>query len=186
MITPCDCSSLSGEVFQYMEAYLGQLLLVPYNFAPVGWMGCEGQTLPISAYDALFALIGTTYGGDGQTNFKLPDLRGRTPVGAGTAATGTPYPFGQPGGCETVAIGAQGLAAHTHPVRVAGAAATSHSPGGLLCGDGPTMYSSAAPNASMAATACSTVGGGAAHENVGPYLPLRWIIAVEGIFPPRP
>ncbi len=169
-----------------MEAYIGQLLLVPYNFAPVGWMSCEGQLLPIATFDALFALIGTKYGGDGVNNFKLPDLRGRTPVGAGRAATGTPYPIGQSGGCETVAIGAQGLPAHTHPVRVAGAPASSHSPAGLLPGDGPAIYSSVAPGAAMAPAACSTSGGGAAHENVGPYLPLRWMIAVEGIFPPRP
>ncbi len=167
-----------------MECFIGQLLLVPYNFAPVGWLPCEGQLLPISQYDVLFSLLGTTYGGDGQTNFALPDLRGRTPIGTGASPQfGTSYSIGQSGGCETVALNLNSMPAHSHGFRTAAVTGSQKSPANAALADGPTIYSAGTSAPVALAPSCTSTGQNQPHENVGPYLSLRWIIAVEGIYP---
>jgi microcystin-dependent protein len=167
-----------------MEPFLGQLLLLPYNFAPVGWLLCQGQLLPIAQYDALFSLLGTTYGGDGQNTFALPDLRGRTPIGMGTGASGTPYIQGETGGSEQVTITANSTPLHTHVPGAAGVTGDGQHANGTLMGDGQTIYRTANPAAAMAANTLNIQGGSQPHNNLQPYLTLNWCIATEGIFPP--
>ncbi len=167
-----------------MECYIGQILLVPYTFTPVGWLSCEGQILPIQGYEALFSLIGATYGGDGQTNFALPDLRGRTPIGWGTSAEGTQYSLGLKGGCERVALDVTTMPAHSHAVRSSGAAADSSTPTGRALAENVRIYDKAATTlAAMSPATCAAAGGGQPHVNMQPYLPLKWIIAIEGLYP---
>lgn len=164
-----------------MDQYLGEIRLVPFSFAPQGWALCAGQLLPINQNQALFALIGTYYGGDGKTNFALPDLRGRVPVGEGQAATGTSYQIGSTGGLETVKLTVNQLPSHAHPVRANSGASTTKNPSGAF----PAAGSAYAPtqNVSMNAAMVGKKGGGQAHENRPPYLTLNYIIALEGIFP---
>jgi len=163
--------------------YLGQLLLVPYNFAPLGWAFCQGQVLPISQYDALFNLIGTTYGGDGQSTFALPDLRGRTPIGTGQGSGLSSYVLGQLGGVEEVTVTSPQLPLHSHPVLGSSTAANSVNPGVSVPGSGQTIYRQNATTAQMLPGMCSSVGGSQPHNNLQPYNTLNWIIALEGIFP---
>lgn len=172
-----------------MEPFLGEVRLFPYNFAPRGWMECEGQLLSISQNTALFALLGTTYGGDGITTFALPDLRGRAPIHAGTGPGLTPRVLGERGGTETVTLTAAQTPAHTHQAFATTAAASSTIPGpGLLPAavSGDTFYvSTLAGNnaAAMSPQTLTPVGGSQPHENMMPTLTARWCIAFEGIFP---
>lgn len=167
------------------EPFLGQLVLVPYNFAPKGWALCNGQLLPINQNTALFALLGTTYGGDGRVTFALPDLRGRVPLSSGQGPNLENYALGQAGGAERVTLTAAQMPAHSHPLNVrTGRPEQSNPEGNLLAND--SNYSSKPANAAADETAIGTAGSGQPHENRPPYLTLNWIIAVEGIFPSRP
>jgi microcystin-dependent protein len=164
-----------------MEPFLGEIRLVPFNFAPRGWAICAGQLLPISQNQALFALLGTTYGGNGQTTFALPDLRGRVPIGAGQPSAGSSYPLGATGGEETVALTTRQLPQHAHPIHASSAAATTKNPTtAFLAGGG--AYG-AQRNVRMNAAMIGRTGGGEGHENRQPYLALNYIIALQGIFP---
>jgi microcystin-dependent protein len=150
------------------------------NFAPVGWLLCQGQLLDISQFDALFNLIGTTYGGDGQQNFALPNLQSRMPMHQGTN-----FPLGQTGGTETVTLNTQQLPVHTH-APVAASVPTSSVPNNLFwAGFASSMYSSQAPAAPMAPNALTPSGGSQPHENMSPYQVINFIIATEGIYPPQ-
>jgi len=172
-----------------MEAYLGEIRMFAGNYAPQGWALCNGQSLSISEYDALFALIGTTYGGDGQTTFALPDLRGRIPVDMGTnPSTGTNYLLGQKGGVETVTLLSDQLPAHTHAARAQTASAVSNNPNGYVWAQGTGMlpYATNAPNQAMSAELIGPVGGSTPHENMMPYLTISFIICLYGTFPPQP
>jgi microcystin-dependent protein len=163
------------------EPFLGEIRLVPYTFAPKGWALCAGQLLPINQNQALFSLLGTTYGGNGQTTFALPDLRGRVPVGAGDAPGGSSYALGSTGGQEAVQLAAGQLPAHAHPVRASSGGSTTTSPAGSFPARGGAYASS--QNATMAATMLGRTGGGQPHENRQPYLSLNWMIALQGIYP---
>lgn len=166
------------------QPFVGQLLLVPYNFAPQGWALCQGQLMAISENTTLFQLIGTTYGGDGQQTFALPDLRGRTPIGTGTSAnSGTTYTLGDNGGVEQVTLTVNQMPAHTHTPGVAGAVGDSQHANGDLLGDGQNIYRASNPLATMAAVTLSSQGGSQPHDNLQPYLALNWIISLFGIFP---
>jgi microcystin-dependent protein len=166
-----------------MVPYIGQILCVGFNFAPIDWAICDGSLLPISEYSVLYGLIGTTYGGDGVTNFALPDLRGRAPVHQGQG-----YVLGTKGGAEAVTINAAEYPNHTHPVGVTSATASATDPGSgvLAATPGTNLHASAAPvgtdllNGAMCATA---TGGSASHENRQPYVICNWIIALAGEFP---
>ena len=176
-----------------MDPFLGEIKIFAGNYAPMGWMKCEGQILPISGNDALFALIGKTYGGDGVNNFALPDFRGRVPLGRGAS-----YTWGQKGGYETVTLAANNLPVHSHVGQVKCAnRSDSETPGGNVPGAAIASGSDAprneyVPSAGQTlvdlASSCVSIdpaGGSANHQNVQPSMALNFIIAVEGIFPSR-
>jgi microcystin-dependent protein len=164
-----------------VDQFLGEIRLVPFGFAPQGWALCDGRLLAINQNQALFALLGTTYGGDGRTTFALPDLRGRVPLGAGQSATGTDYTLGATGGAESVKLAASQIPSHTHPVRANSGAATKKDPVGSVPAKGGAY--AATQNAKMSAAMLAKSGGGQTHENRQPYLSLNYIIALAGIFP---
>ena len=166
-----------------MEPFIGEVRLVPFNFAPKGWALCEGQLLPINQNQALFALLGTTYGGDGRTTFALPDLRGRVPVGAGQLPAGSSYDLGATGGQETVALKTRQLPSHGHAVHASGAAGTTKNPETAYPAGGGAY--AAQRDVRMKAAMIGRTGGGEAHENRQPYLCLNYVIALQGIFPSR-
>lgn len=174
-----------------MDPILGQLMLVAFNFAPRGWMFCDGSLLPISQYSALFALLGTTYGGNGQTTFALPDLRGRVPLAAKLSGGNnnlTPHTMGEVGGSETVTLVSTQMPAHNHlMVTNDGGENKGTSSGNYLGGGGRTqIYNDAAGTTTLAANAISVSGGNQPHDNMQPYIAMNWIIATEGIYPSRP
>ena len=164
-----------------MDPFLGEIRLVPFTFAPRGWAFCAGQLLPINQNQALFALLGTNYGGNGRTTFALPDLRGRVPVGAGASASGSDYPLGSSGGHETVKLAVSQLPSHSHAVRANGGPATSRNPAATVPAAGGAY--AATQNATMKNVMLGKSGGGQAHENRQPFLSLNYIIALQGIFP---
>ncbi|MEO7261878.1 MAG: tail fiber protein [Jatrophihabitantaceae bacterium] len=161
------------------DPYIGEIRMFGGNFAPVGWLLCQGQMLPISQFDALFNLIGTTYGGDGQQTFQLPNLQSRMPMHVGSGLQ-----LGQTGGVESVTLNTQQLPVHTHQP-VAAAVATSQSPNNNFWASYANMeYSTQAPAAPMAQNALSPSGGNQPHNNMSPYQVVNFIIATEGIYPP--
>ena len=187
-----------------LEPYLTEIVLFSFNFAPRGWAQCNGQLLPINQNQAMFALLGTTYGGNGQTTFALPDLRGRAAIGVGTGPGLSPYALGQKGGTETVTLSLAEMAQHTHALSPASVTATARARAGAgnqqtPVGGAPAadasgtvaMYSNAPPDASMNSAAvalagtptASMTGGNQPHENRQPHLPLTFCIALQGIFP---
>jgi microcystin-dependent protein len=187
--------SMMTNAFSQSEQYLGEIRLMSFNYAPKGWMKCEGQLLPINQNQALFAIIGTMYGGNGTTNFALPDLRGRVLVGAGNSMT-----VGEKAGSESVTITPSNIPAHSHfePVKYSTSTATQSTPTTTATFSAPVMivnnapktalaYSNQAPTVVLAgATPTSTDGGVQSPQpitNAQPYLGLMYVIAVQGIFP---
>lgn len=172
------------------DPWIGEIALVPFNFAPRGWAFCDGQILSIAQNTALFALLGTTYGGNGQTTFALPDLRGRVPMhaGGGSGPGLSAYTLGEQGGVENVVLIQGQMPVHNHLENVSSANGTSDSPSNAILArnaSGVPQYGTGAPNAAMAAGAIANAGGGQPHENRPPFLGLNYIIALEGIFPSR-
>jgi microcystin-dependent protein len=168
-----------------MQSYVGQLLLIPYNFAPNGWLFCQGQLVSISEFNVLYNLIGTTYGGDGVSTFALPDLRGRAPVCMGQLNGGASYVLGQTGGAETVTLVPQQYPTHNHAAMATTAAPGTTAPTNAVLGGGRPIYASsplldATLNASMLG---SSPGNSLPHPNLQPYLVMNWAIAWTGIFP---
>ncbi len=167
--------------------FIGEVRIFAGNFAPLGWMLCDGQLLAIAQYDALFALIGTTYGGDGQTTFALPDLRGRVPLHFGTGPGLSTRTIGELSGSEAVTLTTGQMAAHTHPPLALGATGSSPTPGGNFWAgvSAGAIYNATdpAPAAVMNAAAVLPVGGGQPHDNIEPFQCVNFIIAVEGIYP---
>ena len=165
-----------------MDPFIGEIRMFGGTFAPLGWADCNGQIMSIAQNNALFALIGTTYGGDGQTTFALPDLRSRIPIGMQGGN------IGAASGTETVTLTTQTNGTHSHPASC-GSNATSVSPlNGYWAADpgaATGQFSNQAPNAVMAPDAITLSGGGQPHDNIEPYLCIRYIIALEGIFPPQ-
>ena len=166
------------------EPFIGQLALVPYDFAPRGWAFCHGQLLPINQNTALFSLLGTRFGGNGQTTFALPDLRGRVPVGVGQGAGPETYALGQIGGSADVTLTAEQLPAHTHALNVHDGRSHRTSPSDSLLARG-SVYTTEPATAVASASAVAGTGLGQPHENRQPFLALNWIIALQGIFPAR-
>jgi microcystin-dependent protein len=150
------------------------------NFAPAGWMFCEGQLLPISEYETLFNLIGTTYGGDGQATFALPDLRGRVPIHFGNGFT-----LAETGGVEEVTLTVSQIPAHSHPLLASADSATNNTPSGNVLGQvGATqIYRQAVPASPMSNQMVTSTGGSQPHTNFQPYLCIDFIISLFGIFP---
>lgn len=171
--------------------YLGEIRMFSFGSrgAPNRWQSCDGSLLPISEYDALFALLGTTYGGDGQTTFGVPDLRGRLPIHQGTGPGLNTYVIGQQAGTETVTVLPTQMPAHTHALVTTAAVSTALTPGtGLLPGavSGDSFYASDVSGATqvpMSAQSTSLAGGSQPHDNTMPTLTVQYCIATQGIFP---
>jgi microcystin-dependent protein len=171
-----------------MDAFLGEVRLFCGTYAPVGWVQCNGQVLPISENEALYTLLGTVYGGDGVSTFGVPDLRGRVPVHQGTYP-GINYPLGAKGGVETVTLTPANLPVHSHSISATNltgntdtpaSSATWATPGPIA--SAPQVYSTQ-PNGTMDPRTVSTEGGGVSHENMMPFLSVMFIMCVQGLFP---
>ena len=169
--------------------FVGQVLMFGGNFQISGWAFCQGQIMSIAQNDVLFALIGTTYGGDGQTTFALPDLRGRVPVHQGNLAGGGSYVIGQLGGVETVTLNANQAPVHNHLANCNSAAGSVTNPAGGIWALNPDLdpYSNAPTGAVMKATAIANgpAGGPQPHSNIIPFQTLNYLIALQGVFPSR-
>ena len=173
------------------EPFIGQIMLCPYSFAPQNWADCMGQLLPITQYAALFSLIGTTYGGDGRTNFALPDLRGRVAVSQGRQPSGSVYLMGDTGGAEQVQLSAGQMPTHTHAAMADAGNALMTSPSGNALTKAHALTQGGAFHAPPADTTLlpqtvTSSGGNAPHNDMQPFLALRYIIALQGVFPARP
>lgn len=166
------------------EPFFGEIRMCAFNFPPKGWATCDGQLLAISQNQALFSLLGTTYGGNGQTTFGLPDMRGRSPIHFGSA-----NPLGQSAGAESVALAQSQLPTHAHGVRASSDLAATTNPAGGLMGakgrGGADVYAPATNLTPLAPAAVGTAGGGQAHDNMQPSLVVSFVIALQGIFPSR-
>jgi microcystin-dependent protein len=162
------------------QPFVGEIRMFGGNFAPAGWMLCQGQTLAISDNDVLFNLIGTTYGGDGQQTFQLPNLQGRLPMHQGNS-----FFVGQNAGAETVTLTVQTIPSHSHPMGASlNNALVSTVAGNVVGSVGATqIYREAAAASPMAGTACTFSGGSQPHDNMQPYLCVNFIISLFGIFP---
>jgi microcystin-dependent protein len=174
------------------QPYVGQIMIFGGNFAPAGWMWCAGQSLPISEFDTLFALIGTTYGGDGQQTFNLPDLQGRAPLHMGQGPSLSGYTIGQSGGVESVTLTTQQMPTHNHFSQISTSAATSASPANNILANEAiglgqaNCFSYGAFGGTQSALAVATIGnigGNQPHENRQPLLVLNYIISLYGVYP---
>ena len=164
------------------QPYVGEIRMFAGNFAPAGWMFCEGQLLPISEYETLFNLIGTTYGGDGQSTFALPDLRGRIPLHQGSG-----FALAETGGVEEITLTQAQMPAHGHPFLGVNDLASTNAPNNKLLGQstGSTVfpYGTDQPLTTLNTNTITAVGGSQAHNNFQPYLCVDFIISLFGIFP---
>lgn len=171
------------------DPFVAEIRIFPFNFAPSGWAWCDGQILPLSQNTALFSLLGTTYGGNGMSNFALPDLQGSAPMHFGQGPGLSLRDLGESGGSETVTLLESEIPSHSHTLRgsnedgvqgsVSASVALSSSVGGQLYRD------PAASLVPMASESLPVVGGGQPHNNMMPYLTLYFCIALQGVFPPR-
>ncbi|RGP35971.1 phage tail protein [Pseudotabrizicola alkalilacus] len=169
--------------------FIGEILRVPYNFCPTGTFDANGQLVSINNYIALYALIGTTYGGDGQVSFAVPDLRGRAPIGTSNSVVF----LGQKSGQEQVTLNASQMAAHSHTVNATNADGNLPGPGNKLLAAAPpggvgqeTIYSDQPATVTMSPTMISPTGGGQAFPTLDPYVVIRYCIVYQGLFPSRP
>jgi microcystin-dependent protein len=171
-----------------MDPFVAEIRIFPFNFAPKGWAFCDGQILPLSQNTALFSLLGTTYGGDGKSNFALPDLQGNAPMHPGQGPGLSLHDLGETGGSQTVSLLESEIPSHSHTLRadtldpaevnlVSSNASLAQSTGGGL-------YQSAS-NGSMSDNAITPAGGDQPHNNMQPYLTLNFCIALQGVYPPR-
>jgi len=172
-----------------MDPYVGEIRVVGFNFAPVGWALCNGQILAISQNTALFSLLGTYYGGNGTTNFALPNLQGSAPMHQGNGAGLSPRTIGETGGETAVTLLTTEIPSHTHVAQSA-AASTASTPGPTTIfgggGRGKGLaYGPAGGPVAMSAQAVGTAGGGGPHNNMPPYVTLNFIIALQGVYPSR-
>ena len=165
--------------------YVGQIIMVGFNFAPLGWMLCDGSVLPISENETLFNLIGTTYGGDGQQTFALPDLRGRVPVGIGQGSGLTNRIIGQSFGVETVPLTVNQLPSHQHVLNPAASQSepTSDRPDNNYPALGGYYAGTTNSSSPMGAPTLGAAGGGQPHNNIQPVLAINFIISLFGVFP---
>jgi microcystin-dependent protein len=167
------------------QPYVGEVRMFAGNFAPNGWMFCEGQTLPISENEVLFQLIGTTYGGDGEETFNLPNLASRIPIHMGTGPDGTTYQIGEMAGTEQETLTVQQIPTHTHPLMGSSNAADTPNPQSGIPATGviSQLYWGDPPDTNCSAQAISATGGSQPHENTQPFLCINFIISLFGVFP---
>ena len=170
-----------------MNPYVGEIRMFAGNFAPNGWMTCEGQTLPIAENEVLFQLIGTTYGGDGEETFNLPNLASRVPIHMGQGPDGTTYQIGEQAGTEQETLTVQQIPTHTHPWLATNNNASTSAPADNVMATQPIFgvrpYGTDAPKSAIAASAVTPVGGSQPHENTQPFLCINFIISLFGVFP---
>jgi microcystin-dependent protein len=166
------------------QPYVGEIRMFAGNFPPQGWMFCDGQTLPISENETLFQLIGTTYGGDGQETFNLPNLQSRVPIHMGTNA-GVTYQLAEMAGVESVTLTVQQIPTHTHPWLASGATATSQDPGNqvLATAQAQTYFNIPDNLVNLSPLSVGPVGGSQPHDNMQPFQCINYIISLFGIFP---
>ena len=169
------------------DPFVAEIRIFPFNFAPRGWAWCDGQLLPISQNTALFSLLGTTYGGNGQSNFALPDLQGRAPMHPGQGPGLSLYDLGESSGTETVTLLESEIPSHSHTVRVSAQDATSRTVSGQMpaTGIGLGMFAPQPGDVNLSDLATTPAGGDQPHNNMMPYLTLYFCIALQGVFPPR-
>lgn len=172
--------------------FVAEVRIFPFNFAPVGWAFCDGQILPLSQNTALFSLLGTTYGGDGKSNFALPNLQGNAPMHPGQGPGLSLHDLGETGGSDTVTLLESEIPAHTHTIngidgaRVGGQSGVPVNSTLVKTGDNTNAYTSGAmQNLFMAANMVAPAGGDQPHNNLMPYLTLNFCIALQGVYPPR-
>jgi microcystin-dependent protein len=165
---------------------LAEIRMFGFNFAPTGWAQCNGQLLPISQNTALFALLGTVYGGDGKSTFALPDLQSSTTVHRGQGQGLSEYFLGQQGGAPFVTLLESEMPVHSHAYGVTEEAGASNNPGNNAPGAGSAIYATPAAVTQMAAQTLMPAGGSLPHNNMMPYLVVNFCIAMQGIFPQRP
>jgi microcystin-dependent protein len=170
------------------DPFVAEIRIFGFNFAPTGWATCDGQLMPISQNTALFSLLGTTYGGNGTSNFALPDLQGSAPMHPGQGPGLSLHDLGEVGGSQTQTLLESEIPVHNHALRASAGRATSRSPadGMPAAATGVGMYDDAAqPATTMSGAALAIAGGGLPHENMQPFLTLLFCIALQGVFPPR-
>ena len=168
-----------------MDAFVGEVRLFGGTFAPRGWLPCDGRLLSISEYEALYALFGTVYGGDGVSTFGIPDLRGRVPMHQGTDAAGTKYALGAKGGVETVTLVTANLPAHSHTISATNANGNTDTPAvnATWATPGASQTYSKDPTATMDGRTVGNAGGNAPHDNMMPFASVMYIMCSQGIFP---
>lgn len=171
------------------DPFVAEIRIFPFNFAPKGWAWCDGQLMPLSQNTALFSLLGTTYGGNGKSNFALPDLQGRAPMHPGQGPGLSLHDLGETGGSETVSLLESEIPAHSHALNASSFPANSRNPSGALLartvGGNAYMPVAGSQLTQMAPQAAAPAGGDAPHNNMMPYLTFYFCIALQGVFPPR-
>jgi microcystin-dependent protein len=169
------------------DQFVAEIRIFPFNFAPQGWAFCDGQLLPISQNTALFSLLGTTYGGDGKSNFALPNMRGSAPMHPGQGPGLSLHDLGETAGSDTVTLLESEIPAHSHAVNASAADGTTGIPSGQLVANGVdvNMYTTTFTATALNANAVDPAGGDQPHSNLQPYLTLNFCIALQGVFPPR-
>jgi microcystin-dependent protein len=167
------------------QPYVGEIRMFAGNFAPAGWLFCSGQLLPISENEVLFQLIGTTYGGDGESTFALPNLQSRVPIHMGSGPDGISYQLSEAAGVESVTLTTQQIPVHNHALMVSTDSATELSPEGSLPGNSISvdLYRQGVAESALSPTAVTPVGGSQPHENCQPFLCINYIISLFGLFP---
>jgi microcystin-dependent protein len=167
------------------DPFVAEIRIFPFNFAPRGWAWCDGQLLPLSQNTALFSLLGTTYGGNGQSNFALPDLQGRAPMHPGQGPGLSLHDLGETGGSETVSLLESEIPAHSHGMFAVNDSGLQSSPVGAVVGRANIYQTASNPQVNMANAMLSPAGGDQPHNNMQPYLTFYFCIALQGVFPPR-
>jgi len=169
------------------DPFVAEIRIFPFNFAPKGWAWCDGQLLPLSQNTALFSLLGTTYGGDGKSNFALPDLQGRAPMHPGQGPGLSLHDLGETGGSETVSLLESEIPSHSHSLHASFQDGTNQTPVGELLAGGVGIGQYGTPGAltQMSDNSLAPAGGDQPHNNLQPYLTFYFCIALQGVFPPR-
>jgi microcystin-dependent protein len=169
------------------DPFVAEIRIFPFNFAPKGWAWCDGQIMPLSQNTALFSLLGTTYGGDGKSNFALPDIQGRAVMQPGQGPGLSLHDLGETGGSETVTLLESEIPAHPHTVNASQGDGTERAPGGQLLATGISISQYQVPGqvTSLSPNAVAPAGADQPHNNLQPYLTFYFNIALQGVFPPR-
>jgi microcystin-dependent protein len=170
-----------------MDPFVAEIRIFPFNFAPKGWAFCDGQILPLSQNTALFSLLGTTYGGDGKSNFALPDMQGNAPMHPGQGPGLSLHDLGETGGSETVSLLESEIPSHSHSIQASAGDGFDQAPASsqLATGIGISAYAAPGPLVALSDNALTPAGGDQPHNTMQPYLTLNFCIALQGVYPPR-